>query len=136
MGDESYFILLADSHAVFREDLRRMIVEKPFLDIVGEVSDGFQIPTLLSGLSPHLIILDTSISNLQGMETTRQIKAIRPSIKVLILGTHREREYLEMAFSAGADGYLLKEDAYGEILSAIDTIRQGRSFISSRFDAK
>jgi DNA-binding NarL/FixJ family response regulator len=133
MKEESYLVLLAGSQALFREDLRRMIVENPYMDVIGEVSDGLQIPAVLNRLSPQLIILDTSLPNLRAMETTRQIKTIRPGIKVLILGTHGEKEYLDGALSAGADGYLLKEDAYGEILSAIDIIRQGKLYVSSRF---
>jgi DNA-binding NarL/FixJ family response regulator len=59
-----------------------------------------------------------------------------PDIKVLIMGTHREKEYFDQIFSAGADGYLLKEDAYGEILSAITMIKQGNIYISPRYSGK
>jgi DNA-binding NarL/FixJ family response regulator len=68
--------------------------------------------------------------NLRGLEATREIKILDPGIKVLILSMHKDREYLYHALTAGAEGYLLKEDADGELISAIETLRQGGTFIS------
>ena len=68
--------------------------------------------------------------NLRGLEATREIKILDPGVKVLILTMHKEREYLYHALTAGAEGYLLKEDADGELISAIETLRQGGTFIS------
>ena len=74
--------------------------------------------------------------NLRGLEATREIKTLDPGIKVLILTMHKEREYLYHALTAGAEGYLLKEDADGELISAIETLRQGGTFISSLMSAQ
>ena len=72
-----------------------------------------------------MVILDISMPNLSGIEATREIKKNFPAVKVLILTMHKKKEYLKDALSAGADGYLLKEDAAKELLSAIKKIRQG-----------
>jgi len=77
-----------------------------------------------------MVILDISMPNLRGIEATREIKMIYPDMKVLILTMHKNKEYLYHAISAGAEGYLLKEDADTELFSAIKTIRQGGIYIS------
>jgi len=85
---------------------------------------------LLKTTSPQLVILDISMPNLRGLEATREIKIINPEVKVLILTMHKDQEYLYHAFAAGAEGYLLKEDADSELISAIDTLRKGGTYIS------
>jgi DNA-binding NarL/FixJ family response regulator len=77
-----------------------------------------------------MVVLDISMPNLQGIQAARQIKMKYPGIKILIMTMHKEREYLYEAISAGAEGYLLKEDAEKELFSAIETLREGKGFIS------
>ncbi len=77
-----------------------------------------------------MVIVDISMPMLRGIEATREIKAIHPNIKVLIFTMHKNKEYLYQAISAGADGYLLKEDADTELSSAIKTIRRGKIYVS------
>jgi DNA-binding NarL/FixJ family response regulator len=78
-----------------------------------------------------MAILDITMPNLGGIEATRRIKMTYPEVKVLILTIHKDQEYQHQAFSAGAEGYLLKEDASTELFSAIETIRQGGIYVSS-----
>ena len=77
-----------------------------------------------------MIILDISMPHLRGIEAVHEIKAIYPGLKILILTMHKDKEYLHQSISAGADGYLLKEDADTELFSAIDTIREGKIYVS------
>ena len=123
-------ILLADDHVMFRRGVRRIIQGIDGVEVVGEASDGFELLELLKKTAPDLVILDISMPNLRGLEATREIKIINPKVKVLILTMHKDREYLYHAFTAGAEGYLLKEDADSELLAAIDTLRQGGTYIS------
>jgi DNA-binding NarL/FixJ family response regulator len=125
-----YSILLADDHVMFRRAVRRIIESIADAEVVGEASDGFELLELLKEISPQLVIMDISMPNLRGFEATREIKIINPVVKVLILTMHKDREYLYHAFSAGAEGYLLKEDADSELVSAIDTLRRGGTYIS------
>jgi DNA-binding NarL/FixJ family response regulator len=126
---DSYRIILADDHVLFRQGLRRILEEKADLEVVGEAGDGLDLLNLLKEVHPHMVILDISMPNLRGIEATHEIKAILPALKVLILTMHKDEEYLSQAISAGVDGYLLKEDADRELYSAIEKIRQGRMYI-------
>ncbi|MFH1595262.1 MAG: response regulator transcription factor [Pseudomonadota bacterium] len=123
-------ILLADDHVMFRRGVRKIIQGMDAVEVVGEASDGFELLELLKKTAPDLVILDISMPNLRGLEATREIKIINPKVKVLILTMHKDREYLYHAFTAGAEGYLLKEDADTELLAAIETLRQGGTYIS------
>ena len=128
--ESPFKILLADDHVMFRRGVRSLIQGMDNVEVVGEAGDGLELLRLLKDIQPHLVIMDISMPNLRGLEATREIKSLDPGIKVLILSMHKEREYLYHALTAGAEGYLLKEDADGELISAIQTLRQGGTFIS------
>jgi DNA-binding NarL/FixJ family response regulator len=134
--ESPFKILLADDHVMFRRGVRSMIQKIHNVEVVGEAGDGLQLLELLKDIRPHLVIMDISMPNLRGLEATREIKTLDPGIKVLILTMHKEPEYLYHALTAGAEGYLLKEDADGELISAIETLRQGGTFISSLMSAQ
>jgi DNA-binding NarL/FixJ family response regulator len=123
-------ILLADDHVMFRRGVRSIIQGIDNVKVVGEAGDGLELLRLLKDSSPHLVIMDISMPNLRGLEATREIKSIDPRTKVLILTMHKDREYLYHALTAGAEGYLLKEDADVELISAIEALRKGGTFIS------
>lgn len=123
-------ILLADDHVMFRRGVRRILQGISDVEVVGEASDGFELLELLKKTDPDLVILDISMPNLRGLEATKEIKIINPGVRVLILTMHKDREYLCHAFSAGAEGYILKEDADSELLAAVETLRKGGTYIS------
>lgn len=125
-----YRIVLADDHMMFRRGVKKIIQENEELDVVGEASDGLQLLEIIKQSPPDMVIVDVSMPNLRGLEATREIKMTNPDIKVIILTMHKDKEYLYHALSAGAEGFLLKEDADVELFAAIKTIRQGGSYIS------
>ena len=104
-------IVLADDHVLVRQGIRKLIEESPDLQVVGEASDGSELFELLRNVKADLAILDITMPNISGIEATQRVKAIYPGLKVLILTMHKGRELLEHAIAAGANGYLLKEDA-------------------------
>lgn len=126
----SYQIILADDHLMFRNGIKRIIEDSKNLLVIGEAGDGLQLLELLKKTKPDMVILDISMPKLRGLETTREIKARYPDIKVLILTMHRNKEYLLQALSAKADGYLLKEDTERQLIAAIESIRAGKIFLS------
>ena len=128
-----YSIILADDHVLVRQGLRRILEGMPELEVVGEANDGLELLTLLGSLVPDIVILDIFMPNLRGIEAIYEIKKIRPEVKILILTMHKDKEYLYLALSAGAKGYLLKEDADKELFSAIEKVRQGKTYISPHF---
>jgi DNA-binding NarL/FixJ family response regulator len=115
---------------MFRLGVKKIIDEIDDLEITGEVDDGLELLALLKKSTPQMVILDISMPNLRGIEATREIKIIDPAVKILILTMHKNKEYLYHCFSAGAEGYLLKEDTDTELFSAIETIRRGGIYIS------
>lgn len=125
-----YRIVLADDHRMFRLGIRKILEKDQGIEVVGEAGDGLKLLELLRTVTPDLIILDVSMPNLRGIEATREIKKILPNVKVLILSMHRDKEYVCSAISAGAEGYLLKEDADTDLFAAIEKIRREGHFIS------
>ncbi len=127
---KAYRVVLADDHALVRRGLRRILEEKTNLEITAEVGDGLELLNVLNKVDPNMIILDVSMPHLRGIEAIPEIRHVRPYVKVLILTMHKEEEYLYQAISAGADGYLLKEDAERELFVAIETIQGGKIYVS------
>lgn len=130
MKGQPYRVILADDHAVFREGIRKILEDLPGLEVVGEAGDGRELLELLAKIKPHLVILDISMPHLRGVEAARQIKALRPDTRILMLTMHKEGEYLSFAMQAGVEGFLLKEDAECELIKAVETIRSGRVYVS------
>ncbi len=128
---EPYRIILADDHVIFRRGIKGLIAQKPDLKVVGEAGDGIELLSLLrKGLKTDMVIMDISMPKLRGIEATSEIKGNYPDIKVLILTMYKTKEYLYHCISAGAQGYLLKEDSENELFSAIDTIKKGEFYVS------
>ncbi|MDP2645100.1 MAG: response regulator transcription factor [Desulfobacterales bacterium] len=125
-----YSIILADDHQMLRKVIREIIEASPDMKVVQEVNDGLELLEVLKKITPHMIILDISMPNLRGIEATREVKRINSDIKILILSMHKKNEYVHHVFSAGAEGYLLKEDSDTELFTAIDTIRKGGKYLS------
>ncbi len=126
-----YRILLAEDHALVREGIKRILERNHGLELIGEVGDGLELLEFLKKTVPDLIILDISMPNLNGLEALEKIKAKYPRVKVLMLTMHKSKERLIQAFSAGADGYLLKGNVYGDLFSALEKIRHGGHYISN-----
>ena len=123
-------IILADDHALFRACLRKIIEGHHGLEVIGEAGDGLELLELLNTLTPEVVILDLSMPNLRGLEAIPEIKKRRPEAKVLVLTMHRDKDYLRQAVAAGADGYMVKEDADPELFSAIKAVKEERIYIS------
>ncbi len=127
---KSYRIVLADDHAMFRQGIKNILAASEQLEVVGEAADGFEVIKLIKQLSPNMVIMDISMPNLRGLEATREIKMISKDMKVLILTMHKDKEYVHSAMAAGAEGYLLKEDADTELFAAIEKIRNNGNYLS------
>jgi len=136
MKSGSYRILLADDHMLFRKGLRMILERRPDLEVVGEAGDGLEVLQLLKEVIPEIVILDISMPKLRGIEAIREMKSLYPGIKSLILTMYKDEEYLRQGISSGAQGYLLKEDADTDLLSAIETIQRGGIYLSPRFSGE
>ncbi len=130
-----FAIMLADDHVIFRKGIRRIIEEMGDVKVCGEAGDGLELLELLKKLCPDLIILDISMPNLRGLEATEEIKRLYPQIKVLLLTMHKKTSFVQMGLKAGADGFLLKEDADSELFRAIESLRKGEKYFSPLLSA-
>ncbi|MBM4274599.1 MAG: response regulator transcription factor [Deltaproteobacteria bacterium] len=126
----SYRIILAEDHALVRQGIRRIIEDEQNLEVVQEAGDGLELLNALKTIPADLVVLDITMPVMSGIEVLREVKRTFPQVKVLVLTMHKKAEYLNDALSAGADGYLLKEDVARELLSAIDTIHRGEIYVS------
>ena len=127
-----YKILLVDDYPPVRRMIKEIIEAHPDLQVVGELNDGWELLKYLEKSPANLVLLDISMPNLGGFEATLRIKENYPEVKVLILTIHKYKEYADRALALGAEGYLLKEEADEQLLSAISSLRQGETFISPR----
>jgi DNA-binding NarL/FixJ family response regulator len=125
-----YCIILTEDHVLMRKGIKKIIQENPELAVVGEAGDGLELLQLLEEFTPDMVILDISMPRLQGLEAIKFIKGLYPEIKVLILTMHKDKDYLYRAMDNGADGYILKEDSSDSFHAAIETIRNGKTYIS------
>jgi len=126
-------IFLADDHKLLRDGVKRIIEENPEFSVIGETGDGLEITRQIRKLKPDIIILDISLPNLRGIEAIRKIRRFDKRIKILILTMHKNDEYVYQCLLNGAQGYILKEDADIELISALKTIMANRIFISPSF---
>lgn len=125
-------ILLADDHQLMRQGLRSMLEEQPNLNVIGEADDGRTAVRLAKELKPDLVVMDVTMPDLNGIDATRQIRAENPNVRVVALSMHAERQFVMQMLAAGASGYLPKDCPVDELLSAIDAVTRGDTFLSPK----
>jgi len=129
-------ILLVDDHAVVRYGIAQLINRQSDLVVCGEEEDASRAMSAVSELKPDLVIADVSLRDSSGLELMRNIKAQYPGLPVLVVSVHDESIYAEIAFRAGALGYLMKEEALEKILTAIRRVLTGAIYVSDNLAAK
>jgi two-component system, NarL family, response regulator NreC len=125
-------ILLADDHVVMRKGLRALLERQSNLEIVGESENGRETIDLAASLIPDVVVMDVGMPVLNGIEATKTIVTQNPQISVVILSMHVDESYVMRALKAGARGYLLKDSAPADLMSAIRAVSQNKSFFSPR----
>lgn len=134
-------IYLADDHAIMREGLKHILSQIPDCQIVGENGDGAAALEEIEREKPDLVLLDISMPSMTGIEIARKLKRYHPGIKIIILSRHENEEYVKQIMKYGVQGYVLKEDAGSDLIKAVETVRNGGAYLSSRlthhlFDAE
>ncbi len=125
----AYELILADNHTLFGEGLKKILKDRLGIRVVGVATNNSGLLNLLKEAQSYVILLDLSLPDLQLVNGVSEIKRGHPDIKILIMGIDRQEEYVSHAFAAGADGYLLKDEAYEELISAIETILEGGKYV-------
>ncbi len=124
-------VLLVDDHTILRAGLKMMLNAQPDIEVVGEASDGRRAIAEAQRLQPDVILMDITMPEYNGIEATRQVKRLLPDVRVLVLTMHENEEYLFQVLRAGASGYMLKEVADTELISAIRIVNRGSFYLSS-----
>lgn len=123
-------VLLADDHALMRQGLRALLASTGEIEVVGEVGTGRQAERLVLELNPGVVLMDIAMPDLNGIEAARMIHLKSPATRIVMLSMHVSAEYVYRAFEAGACGYLLKEMAVDEVITAVRTVHAGKQYLS------
>ncbi len=123
-------IILADDHQIVRHGLRNLLELEPDMKVVAEAENGRAALQLAGELAPDIVIMDISMPGLNGIEATRQILSGTPQVKVIALSMHSDSSYVLNMLKAGASGYLLKDCALEELVKAVRTVVNRRTYLS------
>ena len=127
----SITILIAQDHTILREDLRSLIEKQPDMEIICEAEDGRTAVQRVRELLPDVVIMDITMPNLNGVEATRHIINELPQIKVIAVSIHSNKRFVADILGAGANGYVLKECLFDELVPAIQAVAAGQRYLSS-----
>jgi DNA-binding NarL/FixJ family response regulator len=128
---KSMKLLLVEDHHIMRRGLASLLTTECDVEIWGEAASGEEAISLLNENSlPDMIIMDVSLPEMNGIETTHAIKSRYPQVKILILSMYNNPTLLHQALQAGASGYILKKSMVEELNAALDQVAQGRQFVS------
>jgi DNA-binding NarL/FixJ family response regulator len=125
-------ILLADDHALVRAGIRALVEDVEGVSVVGEAASGFEAVELARTHRPDLVLMDISMSDMNGVEATTAVRDEVPCARVIIVSMHDSAEMACRAFRAGAAGYVLKTSAPGELAMAIDAVLRGEMYTSAK----
>lgn len=123
-------VLIADDHQLFREGLVNLISSAPDVEVVGEAKDGREATEKAKKIKPDVVLIDIGMPEMNGIEATRIIKKDNPKIKVIAVSMHSDRQFVKGALEAGADGYLLKNCTYRQLIDAIQSVISGKKYLS------
>jgi two-component system, NarL family, invasion response regulator UvrY len=123
-------VVIVDDHAILRRGLSQIIDECQSMSMVGEAENSAQALQLLRKTPCEVVVLDISLPDRNGIETLKLIRKEFPKLKVLMLSMHPEEQYALRALRAGASGYLNKQSAPAQLLSAIDSVSRGRKYVT------
>lgn len=133
---ETIKVLLAEDHTIVRKGIYSLLADASNIEVVGEAEDGREAIEKVEKLMPDVVLMDITMPNLNGLEATRQIKKQHPEVNVLILTMYTNEEYIFQVLHAGASGYLVKQSAPSELLSAIEAVYRGDTFLSPAISNK
>jgi len=125
-------ILIADDHRLFRDGLRTLLEKQRNVRVVAETTDGAETVAAALELKPDIVLMDISMSELNGIEATRRIVARGSATRIIMLSMHSDRRFITESLKAGAMGYLLKDCAFEEVLFAVKAVSEGTMYLSSR----
>ena len=129
-GSAAMKVMIADDHGIVRSGLRMLIERQPDMEVVAEADDGVRALESIQEHRPNVAVLDVSMPRMTGLQAAREIRAHAPDTRVLMLSMHDDERYFLEGLEAGAAGYVLKRAADKDLIQAVRTVAQGRTFLS------
>jgi len=129
-------VVIAEDHTILREGLRALLSTNSGLEIVGEAEDGLEAIRAAVRLTPDIILLDLSMPRMNGLEAMLEIRKQCPETKILVLTVHKDEEYILASLNAGAEGYVLKDATHKELNLAVESVLQGKTYLSPGISGK
>jgi len=123
-------VILAEDHQMFRDALGHMLSTQPEIEVVGWAGNGQEAVDLLQKHSPDILVMDIGMPRMNGIEATGRVRSSSPDTQVIILSRYSDPKLVVQALKAGAQGYLLKNDAIDQLLAAIDAVQKGHIYLS------
>lgn len=129
-------VLLVDDHALVRRGFRRMLEDEPDMNVVGEAGDGEEAVKLAKQLQPKVVVMDSALPGMNGLQATRQILEDSPATAVLMLSMHSESTWVRQAVDSGAKGYVLKNAMDLELGNAIRKVAAGETVFDPQIEQR
>jgi len=130
MSPERVRVLLAEDHSMVREGLRRVLEDSGAIEVVEEAGDGLEAIQKTQKCNPDVAVIDLSMPGMGGIEAIARIRAMQSQAKILVLTMHDNVQYAVHALESGANGFVLKQAAAGELVKAVLAVRAGKTYIS------
>jgi len=128
-------LVLADDHPMIRAGFKTLLAQSSDVEVAGEAGSGQELIKVVTSVNPDVALIDVNMPGMNGLEAMEKLHASFPQIKFIILTMHEEREYVQKALKAGADGYLLKNIDRDELVNAIHTVFKGGKYFSPEITA-
>ena len=125
-------VLLADDHVLFRAGVHALLSNVEGIEVVGEADTGRKAIEMVVTRSPDVVLMDITMPEINGLDTTTRLTAEHPKVRVIILSMHAGEEYVAQALRAGAAGYLLKDAAMTEVELAVRAVARGETYLTPR----
>lgn len=123
-------VLIADDHQLFREGLVNLLSSAPDIDVIAEAKDGKEATEKAKKLKPDVVLIDIGMPEMNGIEATRILKKDLPGLKIIAVSMHSDRQFVKGILEAGADGYLLKNCTYRQLIEAVQSVYSGKKYLS------
>lgn len=128
-------VILIDDHALVREGVARLLEAEADVRVVGSFADGAAAVRFAAREETDVAVIDIAMPQASGIDVARRLRAVSPKTRLLMLSMHARAEYVQQAFWAGANGYVLKESAGDEVVAAVRSVHAGRRYLSAKLPA-
>ncbi|MBC7916046.1 MAG: response regulator transcription factor [Pyrinomonadaceae bacterium] len=125
-------IIISDDHQLFRVGIANLLSSSPEIEIVAQAENGLEAIEKAKNLKPDVVIMDLTLPIINGVEATRILHKELPETRILVLSMHAEKNYIKEALEAGAAGYLFKDCTYDQLIEAINSVCQGKNYLSEK----